>query len=243
MLQRRDIEILKRVFAFRVMTYNQIQKIFFSRKDSSISRRRIRRLCEKGFLHPSFVSNGPVVEKAVTCSEKSWQSIVNGWDFEINSPLFKSESPNHDIRVADVSFRFERLKSFCSFLPENLLQSSSALADDPSYHDLVVLQSDGVLKLLGPDKRHYLYAVEVEISKKSCDRYREKLGSYYRAGGIDGVIYVCASNEILSSVARIDREVCTESDSIVYLALESSVLESKDKIYFQSSMDKRIGLF
>lgn len=54
-LQERDLEILKFVFKFRVVTYDQIRRKFFAASDSSAPRRRIVELCDVHLLKADFV--------------------------------------------------------------------------------------------------------------------------------------------------------------------------------------------
>lgn len=242
-IQKRDIQILKYVFSFRVVSYEQIQRRLFPKSHASAARRRIRALCEENFLRQEFTAVSNKVVRCVSVTDKAWPFISGLWTFEIDSPYFKSESPNHDIRLAEVASRFERLTSFRSLVTENLLQSASALLENPIYRDLATLQADGALSLNGPDGRPYVYGIELEVNRKSLERYNEKLASYYKAGGIDGVIYVCSDKEVMNLVARADRNVRTGRDSIVYMGLESSVLESHGKIYFKNVESKGIALF
>lgn len=161
----------------------------------------------------------------------------------MSSPHFKSESPNHDLRFNEILFRFEKLKTFRSFYPENLLQSSLALSEDQDIRDLAKLQADGALLLNGPDGRTYKYGVEFEISKKTPERYREKLGSYYLAQGVNGVIYICSEREIVSSLTQIDEELREGKSSILYFSFENEVLKSKGKINFQNAKEHAIELY
>ncbi len=182
-------------------------------------------------------------KRYVEATEKSWPLIRELWSFEVESPHFKSESPIHDLRIIEVFLRLEKLKTFRFFYSENLLQSSLALAQDQDTRDLVKLQADGALLLDGPDGRSYVYGIEFEISKKSPERYREKLAAYYLARGIDGVIYICSEREIVNSLARIDEELRGERDSILYFGFENEVLKSKEKIYFKNGKEHGIELY
>lgn len=242
-LQRRDVEILKYAFAYRVVTYNQIRRKYFARNDESTARRRIRLLCKEGYLRASFVCTHDKSIKCVSATEKAWKMIRESWPFEVDNPYFKSESPDHDIRLAEVLLCVEKLSSFQSFMTENLLQSTSALQENQLYRDLAILQADGALLLNGPDGRQYLYGIELELSKKTPERYQEKIRSYYQVSGVDGVIYICATQELMGLIARADRDVRTTPESIVFLGLERSVLESKEKIYFKNVEQKGIGFF
>lgn len=242
-LQRRDKEILKYVYTYRVVTYDQIRRRFFPKNKDSVPRRRIRGLCAAKLLNSLYCdgSNRPV--KCVTLNEKAWPLIKDTWSFEIDKPYFKSESPEHDMRLTEIRMVFEKLNLFNSFISENLLQSSKALAEDANFRDLKLLQSDGALRLKDAQGQTYLYATELEISRKSIDRYEEKISSYYKAGGIDGVIYICADQGIMTLIAQVDKKVCPLKESIVYLGMESDVLKCSSVMFFKNSFGKAIKLF
>jgi len=180
--------------------------------------------------------------KYVETTEKAWKAIREQWSFEVDRPHYRSESPLHDLRLNEVLFRFEKLNCFRSFYTENLLQSSSALAQEPNLRDLAKLQADGAMTVVGPDNRILTYGIELESSKKTPERYREKVASYYLARRIRGVIYICSEQEILNSLARIDTEVRGENKSFLFTALESEVLKSEGKMFFKSTQEHGIEL-
>jgi hypothetical protein len=242
-IQPRDRRIMRHVFAHRVVTYDQVRRKFFPTNFETVSRKRIRKLVKHGYFRSSGAEYHGQLVRVLSLTEKSWPLIAEKWGFEVDKPYFRSESAEHDFRLAEIGLRFEKLTLFARFLPENLLQSSSFLASDPLYRDVVNLQSDGVLVLKGKEGRSILYAVEYEISKKAPERYARKLEGYYRAGGIDGVLYICGDQEIADSVARADRKARTGRDSIVFLALESGVLTSEAKIIFRGVDHGGIGLY
>lgn len=242
-LQKRDIQLLKFVYTFRVASYGQLLKKFFKGCHRTAAYRRIRHLKKEGLLK---LGSTVVSERSIDyfrVTDKAWDLICNSWPFEIDSPYFKSESPEHDLRLIDIFFCFEKLKTFRNFMSENLLQSSSELKADMKFRDLAKLYADGALVLKGPDGQTYVYGVELELSKKSPDRYSDKLRSYYNADGIDGVIYITANQEISNAVTKSDTAACNLRDSILYLGLEADVLKFEDKIFFKSTTGNGIELF
>lgn len=241
-IQLRDRRIMRHVFAHRVVTYDQVRRKFFAKSFETVARNRIRKLVKYGYFRSFGAERGGILIRCLSLTEKSWPFISENWGFDVDNPHFRSESVEHDFRLAEIALRFEGLQSFLRFLPENLLQSSSALAADPLYRDTINLQSDGVLALKDKDEGSILYAVEYEISKKAPERYIRKLEGYYQAGGIDGVLYVCGNQEIASAVAQADRQIRTGRESIVFLARESGVLKSEAKIIFKGVDSGGIGL-
>ena len=103
----------------------------------------------------------------------------------------------------------------------------------PELSDLVLIEADAALSVTAPNGRRYLYALEYELNKKSPARYKEKLTSYYTNRHLQGVIYVCATQEIVNSLARVNADVCGEKRSVLFQALESDVLKSPGKLRFQ----------
>ncbi len=231
------------VFACRVASYSQIASRCFGDRHKTTAYRRIRKLCDNGLLRANVALSDRFEEKYVEATERSWKAIRELWPFVVDCPHFKSESPIHDLRLNEIAFRLEKLKTFRAFYTENLLQSSSALAQDSSVRDLVRVQADGALLLNGPDGRLYTYGIELEISKKTPERLREKLSAYYLARGISGVIYISSEREILSSLARIDQELREDRKSILHLGMENEVLKSKEKIIFRNAKEHAIELY
>ncbi len=242
-LQKRDIQILKNVFTFRVASYETLLKRYFLNCHRTAAYRRIRGLKKEGLLKLDTTVMHDRSKTFFRLNESAWTMICNSWPFEIDSPYFMSESPEHDLRLNDVCHCFERLKSFKGFYSENLLQSSSELKADKRFSDLAKIYADGALVLKGPDGQPYVYGIELELSKKSPERYLEKLNAYYNVDGIDGVVYITADQEISKAIAKADASVCNQNDSILYLGLEADVLKPNDKIYFKNAKANGIELF
>jgi len=241
-LQARDIQIMKFVFACRVVTYDQIIRRHFPKTHVVVARRRIRRLADCGYFKVGMLELAGKAIRIVQPLPLLWPLIQEKWPFSVDAPHFKSESQEHDVRLAEVVLRFERLKGYRSFLTENLLQSSSALAEDPRFRDMAKFQSDGALTFEDRDGRLRIYAVEFEFSKKTPERYRQKLTDYYLARGIDGVLYVSPEREIERLVARIDGEISQDRESIVRFASEESALKDQEKITFSIREEPSIEL-
>lgn len=234
---------MKFVFACRVVTYDQIARRHFPKISIAIARRRIRNLAEQGYFKLGHILIGKYVERTVQPLPLVWPQIDEKWLFHVDNPHFKSESSGHDVRMTELILRFEKLTNFRSFLTENLLQSSSALMSDPRFRDLDRIQPDGILIVRDQTGAERLYAVELEISKKTPERYREKLLGYYLARGIDGVLYVCSTPQIAAVVARADREIRRERDSIVRFLAEPDALATTDKMIFVNDEEVPVELW
>jgi len=235
-LQPRDVELVRFVYAHRVVSYSQIWRKFFSDRHKTTVSHRLKRLRNDGFIKSAMMPiKAGYAERYFMPSEKAYEVVRHSWGFEIDRPLYKSESIVHDLHMVDLAIRMERLTQFNKLLPENLLQSSTALIQDPFLGDLVRAQSDGALYVTGKSGRGYLFALEMELSDKSLDRYKEKLSAYYLMKGIQGVLYVCSDQRVIAPLVKADEEIRKERESVLHFALEADALASSNKITFRNA--------
>lgn len=237
-LQTRDIHLLKFVFACRAVTYDQIARRHFQNVSDTVVRRRLKALTKAGYLKTTVIELFDKVVKAVQPQPKIWEAIQDKWPFEIENPHFKTESLEHDVRLANLFLRLEKLNCFRSFMTENLMVSSKALANDSTYESATRIHSDGVLTVIGADGKFQTYAVEMEISKKVPGRYTQKLIEYYISQGLDGVLYVTPDNEVQRVLAKSDLEVGADRDPFVYFADEKDVNSSQSIITFKNRKEQ-----
>jgi hypothetical protein len=239
-LQTRDIQILKFIFACRAVTYNQVRQRHFGESSATAARRRLKALARAGYLKTTVIELFEKVIKVVQPLPKSWEAIEGKWPFEIDKPYFKSESLEHDVRLADLFLRFEKLACFRSFITENLLASSKTLANDPVFESAAKIHSDGVLSIIDIEGQLKVYAVEIELSKKTVQRYTQKLVDYYLSQGLDGVLYISPSQEIQRLLAKVDAEVSNEQKSLVYFASEDEVKANQPQIIFKNRKEQAL---
>jgi hypothetical protein len=241
-LQPRDTQIMKFAFACRVVTYDQITRRHFPKTAARVARRRIRNLALQGYFKLGHIGVGDNIHRTVQPLPELWPLIGEKWPFAVDCPHYKSESPDHDVRMTELLMRFEKLKSYRSFFTENLLQSSSALANDPRFRDLENVQPDGILTVEDPNGSLKTYAVELELNKKDPERYRQKFINYYLARGIDAVLYVTSNTQIEAVVARADREIGRDRDSIVRFISEKNALAPGPTMQFTHDQEPQIDL-
>ncbi len=241
-IQPRDIQIMKFVFACRVVSYDQIIRRHFPKTKEIVARRRLRKLSKAGFLKVGVLEHFGQIVRVVQPLPQAWPLICEKWSLVVDSPHFKSESLEHDVRMAEIFMKIEKLKCFRSFFTENLLQSSLALAEDPRFRSLAKLQADGALTITDAAGNLKIYGVEFELSKKSPEGYRQKLINYYLAKGIDGVLYVSPKREIQSLLTRIEDEIGKDRTSLVWFSSEDSALTSTGKIIFRNRKGQTLEL-
>lgn len=242
-LQQRDLDLIRFVYAHRAVSFPQIRRKFFANRVKSTISGRLKALRNAGFIKSAMMPiKADYAERYFMPSEKALEFVRHHWGFEIDNPLYKSESIVHDLCLVDLAMRLEKLTCFKKLLTENRLQSSSALTQDDFLGNLVRAQSDGALFVTGKSGSGHLFSLELELSTKNVERYRSKLSNYYLAKGIRGVLYVCADQVIMSLLTKADEEVRKGEKSILHFALLDDALADRDKIIFTNAKSGGIEL-
>ena len=231
------------VFACRVVTYGQITRRHFPKTKPVVARRRIRALADQGYFKTGVIELNGKVMRTVQPLPTTWSLIKDKWPFEVDRPHFKSESIEHDVRLTEILLRFEKMKCYRSFLSENLLQSSTGLANDPRLGGLSKIQPDGVLTIVDQKGCQRIYAVELELSRKSLELYRQKFIDYYLARGLDGVLYISSKPDIESAITNIDLEFSQRRESIMRFTAEKNVLGDSPKVIFSNQKMPTVDLW
>lgn len=240
-LQERDRKMMAFVYAFRIAAVVQLHDRYFPGAHRSTSYARISLLLRAKLLRVVHVEYLDGVRKCVMLTEKGWEIIKNRFP-SVENPYLNTESPAHDMRLAAVGLNLLKLKTRRRLIMENELQSASEFRDG-AYRDIVNIQSDGIIELADPNGGIHRYAIEMEISKKTPERYVRKLSAYYNTGAVDGVLYICGDHQIQNAIARADATVRTAPKSIVYTAIEEDVLGPLDRFKFDRLSGGAIGLY
>ena len=160
----------------------------------------------------------------------------------VSETFHKSDSPLHDMALVDIRQAFERKNSVKSYYTETVLQTCPDFKEDPCYRSFVDLNSDGMASI--ETKMGLLdLAIEFDVSRKTKQRYREKLGNYYWKE-VSGVLYVCSNECTLNMLHRVEREVSNshQCDSKVFFSLLDDVLSAKDEMVF-TDINKHVVKF
>lgn len=238
----RDLEIFKYIFSSRVVLLNQISEKFFPGTHPAISAKRMRKLELGGYIKPGALLQNGRFQKYFLANDKSLEAARQLWKFKIDNPHFKSESVEHDVRLTSLRLKLEKLKCFRSIFPENLLQSSSALTEDPVLGDFVRVQSDAALVVTLDNLKQVVFAIELELHSKGLPRYKEKLSVYYLRNNVEGVLYVCPEPAVIKCLQEADALVRGKRNSLLYFSLEENALSDPSKITFTSATGQKVVL-
>ena len=233
--------MMKFIYMFGAATYDQIRQKFFAGRHPSAATGRIRTLRKAGYLQPFWYVKDERSQRCVKLRGKSAPVIEHLWKERIDDPSFEIESFDRALCMNDLALGFEKLRLFDRMLSSRIIKGSSALSNEVSYRVLRWQMPDGVLELK-KEGHTFRFPIELEFGSKTREHYERKLRGYYEDGAIDGILFLCTHNETMDTIAKVDADVRRDENSIVYLALSSSVLRIPDRLYFTSCTGTRIGL-
>ena len=90
-IQPRDIQIMKFIFACRVVSYDQIVRRHFPNVHESIAHRRLRMLAHCDFIKVIVIEHFGSMVRLVQPLPKIWPLIGEKWSLQIDVPHYKSE--------------------------------------------------------------------------------------------------------------------------------------------------------
>lgn len=230
-LTPRDHDLFQSLFRFKVMSFEAIKTRVFDNCHYTAMTRRLRKLeAQKLISRDAFYEDGRMVSVLGLSSKGLLQFKTD----QIVRNQFKSNYPEHDLKLERILNRIESLKMVEEVILENELLGFERFSGDPSLKEFVDLRPDAVLKLKVRD-HSFLTALEFELNSKSSGRWKDKLLDYYASGSIDAVLYVCASVSMMNKLLSIDRELNKDAQSKIYFCDSGSILEGHSRITFKNS--------
>ena len=210
-ITNRDIEIMKWLLEQKFMTERQIRRIFWKgiKEDSRHVYIRLKELEKDGFLRTSDLG---IFEDRVYMVRGNGLRQIRA--FHGNIGLGKISylgysNYRHDLVVTDIRIMFHEL-GFTQWLSERVLSKRNDLRRVP----------DGMIFENGK----YI-AVEYESSQKSKRRYREIFYNYELDQGVDKVLYIVDTEELLKKVSR-QGEVCQKVYFVSLDEIKSGLLKA-----------------
>lgn len=187
-----------RVMAKSGFVTRAIWRDYFAQGNIRWHRRQLQRLCDSKIIEPHVSSNA----KGVFVLSKFGKILLAREGLRFAPPPFVGQL-DHDESVMRSILEMSKQKLIRGFLLENEMKSSemrqhqlptSGRSEDQRYPDAIF-----ELNVLGRKK---IAALEYERTRKSPQRYRDKLWAYSHSSSFWVVIFVCESDAIKSMIKR-----------------------------------------
>lgn len=223
------------------MTRNQIAKQVFPGLDKGNLSHRLNRILNLGFVKDYMDRrlNKNDILYELSSEGVAFTKSIHRFDFDQIPP--RTYSREHDVGLTALRQVLETKKSVEQYIPENILQCSPEVREQPQFKSFLDLMSDAVLTLKIQDKIK-IGALEYEPTAKWIERYRDKVLNYYVRSDIGFVLYVCKNEATIQAIRTIENEIKPNGATKVYFSLFENVLASKDKVIFEGRNQARIEI-
>ena len=241
-LTKRDQDILLFIFEQKIVAFEQIHSKFFQNVSRNRSLTRLNKLWKSGHLLK--INKYTPQNKPITMYEVQSKGIKAIKEYRSckNKVLgIKSDSPFHDCVLAQLRIKLENCNEIVEYYTENGIKYLEYGEKESDLAPFIKLRSDGILKIKGIHQT-YLFAFEYERSKKSLERYHQKLLQYYFEKGISVVLYVCNNDHIKNLIVEADKMICDKFDSKIFIINEKEFLSSTKKIQFKNLNNTKFEL-
>ncbi len=230
-LTPRDKKLFYDLFRFKLMSLEAIHDRVFGNAHYTAMTRRLRKL-ETGKLisRDAYYDEGRMISLFGLSAKGILQISLD----QIVRNQFKSNYPEHDLKLERILYRLRSFKMIEEVILENELLGFEKFATDPVFKEFVDLRPDAVLRLKIRDHT-FLVSFEYELNSKSSTRWKDKFLDYYAAGTVDAVLYVCESISMMNKMILVDRELNQTGKSKIYFCDKASIFNGNDKICFENS--------
>lgn len=196
-LTRRDLSLLDLLSRHALLSFGQIQRLVFSGRNHSTVQNRLKKIETAGFLtrqrvnrirHPMFSGEVGVVFQITLRGVLELQKINPARTLPGKVPLLHGRQIDHDLIIVETAEKLKPAMPGSEYVGGSCWEVTNP--GDP--------RPDGVFRnpMTGAAT-----AIEVELSLKSADRYREIITAYRVRGRFEKVIYFVGSVAIGKRIA------------------------------------------
>lgn len=198
-IEKRNQEIVRYILEMKYLKFSQLRKVFFSfvegEKRELYARSAVRKLSELEYITSKEKEiNESSLLMATAKGQEYLQKFAEGK--RVAQPVGRVWEPviNHDLMLTDIRQKFEELGLIERWFSEQQLkclpQFASLMKDLP---DAIVMQANGRGQFL-----------ELEISRKSNQRYADRISEYrkllasdqVKSQNIIGVMFLCVDEKV-----------------------------------------------
>ncbi len=238
-LQKRDIKLLEFVFRFKAVTFKQLEKHFFNRDSSTVSK-RLTKLRKCGLI--SVTGKAPHLNSSMIfgLTKQGFKQlmILNPHAFLVER--FKSNSPFHDVTLVEIEKLISSKMNVEFYWPENIIQSSRFFAEDDSLSYFREFGFDGLIKYKTETNGSFIFGLEYENSQKGLECYKSKLKKIYSQSRPQAVLYICKTKQIENALKKAESEIATNQNKRLYFIQYDELIKGEKTLTFENQDSKKI---
>ncbi len=225
-----DVQLFEYLHACKVATIKQINRDIFQTSRVTCYQ-RIKKYQEKKFIKAIGVFQNDINCHAYEVTPKGEKIIKANLRDIISGNRFRSNSIEHDLLLVDIKNIFASKKMVKAYYTENQIQTYFDFRSEDNLQPFQEMQSDACLILQKNDFDPIHVALELELSVKATERYRQKIREAYYLN-VFGIIYICKDNFLIKKLQKIDEEVREERRTKIYFSTLDEILSSQEELTF-----------
>ncbi|MGE3611010.1 MAG: hypothetical protein AB7I27_15575 [Bacteriovoracaceae bacterium] len=218
----KDIDFFHYLHARKIATIDHIGRDCYATLGKAGLYKRLLRL-EKENLIQGFISSSTGGKKIYNLTRSGFITKVKG-DRETKRKELKSDAIKHDLGLCEINHALLKSKIITQYQTENSLQTWKIKDIGEAFEPFVRNNSDAAIEITIDGAKIY-FAIEYEVSLQNYQRYKEKIGNYYKESGITRVLYVLKD----------------EANIKVLMEIEKELDEAKLGKFFYTSFDKLVS--
>jgi hypothetical protein len=237
----RDIQFFEYLHACKVATIKHINRDIFQTSRVTCYQ-RIRKYQKKKFIRVVAVFQNNATSLAYEVTQKGEKIIKANLRDIMRGNRFRSNSIEHDLFLVDIKNIFSTKKMLKAYYTENQIQTYLDFRSEEKLQPFQEMQVDACLVLQKDDLSPIRVALELELSIKAIDRYRQKIREIYHLN-VFGIFYICKDISLISKLQKIDEEVRGERRSKIYFCTLDEILKSQETAIFSSHDGTSLTVF
>ena len=232
-ITKRDLSLFQYLYENKIATIRQMERDIFTTGKRAVVTRRINKLIRAKLIKSVSLDGDLRLRRGYSLTELAFNRHVQNIYRKVERRQFGSNTPFHDLTLADIRYFLEKKKNVKNYITENILQSGSEYLDGRNVERFREHYPDAVLEVRAGEKWYFL-CLEYEASGKSKERYEDFLNDYYYDKRVGGVLFITGKNAISEKLRRIEKEKFSLMTPKIYHCTLDEVLSGKNRLDFVS---------
>jgi hypothetical protein len=228
-VDRDDLKFFEYLYAMKSATKKQIKRDMYTHHtDRALSQRLDKfivgnlltcRLCKQ--LRGTYV---------YSVTKNCFKEYLRGRGDSIVT--LRSDKIYHDLLLVELRNIFLNSDFVQEYFSENeLISWHNDSEPDKLLRVYSELRSDACLSLVKNEKQYYI-GVELEISQKSYDRYKETLDKYYKNPLSDIVLYIAENETLINKMIKVEEQYFAKCDTKIYYQTLDNICNSEHLLFY-----------
>lgn len=226
------VKVLAFLAEQKVATGLQIEKYCFYGLSRSFAWKTIKKMRQARLIESTIVLNPNRRPFSVyQLTSDGFKELKIQSDLELEEIQIKSNSPKHDIILTDLRLFFSQVTECQHFVSENIIRSKILEDDVKEMSAFRSSRSDAVLQMVVDGRKVWL-ALEFERSRKSNERYIQRIRNWYQSENLPGILVVTEDEALTQIMSKIDsKTIPSLPRKVLFLSL-NQLQNSMTKVKF-----------